>query len=144
MISELLADTLECLAQGFVKKHAVEEGDIVIPMIDARRREVYMRIINNNGISLSEVEAKVIDASSFDELLKDGNTLHLIGDGALKFEEEFREQDRIVIHHDYFPSACYLVNSAIKLFEANRFEDVAYFEPYYLKDFIAIKPRKIF
>lgn len=136
--------TLACLAIGFAEKTTVGKNDLIIPMIDARRREVYMQIFDNEVKSISEIEAKEIDVNSFNALLKEKEKIHLIGDGAMKFSEEFMENDSIVVHDSFLASATYMARSSAIAFQDKNFEDLAYFEPYYLKDFIAIKPRKIF
>jgi len=137
-------NTLECLAQGFLMKNELSDNDIVIPMIDARREEVYMVKTDNRGKVLSDVEAKVITASSFDKDIKNDNIIHLIGDGSAKFEALFKDVPTIIVHTTFFPSAQYMLPLAKRSFDNEKFVDLAYFEPFYLKDFIAIKPRKIF
>ena len=137
-------NTLDCLASGFIQQSELKETDLVVPMIDARRQEVYMRIVDPNMNKLTEIEAKVIDKDSFSEYYQSGRKIHLIGDGAKKFQDLFDGRSDIVIHDDLLPSAAYMIPAATDSFNENNFEDLAYFEPFYLKDFIAIKPRKLF
>lgn len=124
-------DTLTALA----KQITVEEG-IIIPMIDARRMEVYAAFFNPQVEMIKEVEALIIDKTSFLEI---NSTIHLIGDGALKFKEtltneKFKFYDDIV-----YPSANEMSDLAFEKFKKSDFENVAYFEPYYLKDFLLKK-----
>lgn len=140
----IACDTLTCIAEGFINNHSISSNDLIIPMIDARRKEVYMKVLDSNGGSLSEIEAKVIDSSSFEDDLKEGRKIHLVGDGADKFCEDFKDRPGIIIHKGIFPSASNMISSALRAYNDEAFEDIAYFEPFYLKDFIAIKPRKIF
>jgi len=136
-------DTLGSMANGFLMNSKCLKSEILVPMIDARRKEVYMRIFDFELKSLSETEAKVIDVNSFDKW-SSYNSIHLFGDGADKFHDDFINDDRVVIHKKFYPSAEFMVALSYQKFKENNFEDVAYFEPFYLKDFIAIKPRKLF
>ena len=106
----------------------------IVPMIDARRMEVYTAVYNAAGERLTPIEAMVVEAGSYDEYLAKGKVL-FIGDGALKCKDvitsanaEFREA---------VPLASAMAPLAFKAFNERRFEDVAYFEPFYLKDFVA-------
>lgn len=136
--------TLDCIANGFIEDSAIVANDLVVPMIDARRKEVYMKMFDNNGLALSDIEAKIIDSSSFVEMREKDRKIHLIGDGADKFDSDFEDNEEVIIHKDIYPSASNMINSALNSFKQKSFEDLAYFEPFYLKDFIAIKPRKLF
>lgn len=137
-------NTLECLAKGAKSTIELKENDLFIPMIDARRREVYMQIFDAELNAKSEIEAKEIDYNSFSDLLKGENKIHLIGDGAGKFSDEFQDIVQVNVHANYLASASSMSELSYASFSKEKFEDLAYFEPYYLKDFIAIKPRKIF
>lgn len=124
-------DTLTSLA----KQIKIEEG-IIIPMIDARRMEVYAAYFNPNFEMIKEVKALVIDENSF---LDVNTTIHLIGDGALKFKETLTD-DKFRFYEDVvYPSANEMSYLAFEKYKKSDFENVAYFEPYYLKDFILNK-----
>lgn len=140
----IACSTLDSIAYGFLSTKALEGNDRIVSMIDARRKEVYMKTFNNDLKALSDIEAIVIDAASFEEICSQKYTVHLVGDGAAKFESEFKDNEAVHIYADILPSSAFMIPEAIKALETKRFEDLAYFEPYYLKDFIAIKPRKIF
>ena len=124
-------DTLASLA----KQITIEEG-IIIPMIDARRMEVYAAFFNSKFEMIKEVEALVVDESSFSDI---NDTIHLIGDGALKFKETLTD-DKFKFHDEIvYPSANEMSSLAFIKYKKSDYENVAYFEPYYLKDFVLNK-----
>jgi tRNA threonylcarbamoyladenosine biosynthesis protein TsaB len=115
------------------------ENDLLIPMIDARRMEVYAAIFDTNLNKIEDTAALVIDENSFGELLK-GHHLWLFGDGAPKLKKVFENQPNISIVEGFKPSAGYMRLLAEQTLQKQAFVDVAYFEPFYLKDFVAGKP----
>lgn len=117
------------------------EGNLFIPMLDARRMEVYMKIIDFQGNLISDIEAKVIDENSFDEL--NFKNLILFGPGAEKFQTLFQKSNNIIIVEDILPSAQLMAQLIQEKFDKKQFEDVAYFEPFYLKEFVATTPKKL-
>ena len=121
-------DTLEILA----RKLTVEQGKI-IPMIDARRMECYTAIFNNKHEKIREVKAEIIDENSFEEIRE---TIHFVGDGAAKCKDILTNEK--FIYHDEieFPSANEMSKIAYDKYKKNDTVDVAYFEPFYLKDFM--------
>ena len=111
----------------------------IIPMIDARRMEVYTAVFAPDGKQLTDTEAKIIDADSFSDLLEEGPVL-FIGDAAEKCS-------KVILHpHAHFEQCCPKASSmlipAMAEYKEKRFKDVAYFEPFYLKDFVATTSRK--
>jgi len=136
-------ETLKSMAVGFLSENVCQADELLVPMIDARRKEVYMQILDAGLNPKTKTEAKVIDSNSFEALYTD-KKIHLFGDGVDKFAEEFNLNNRIAVHEGFYPSAQFMTGLSFQKFSAKSFEDVAYFEPYYLKDFIAIKPRKLF
>ena len=134
-------DTLEAMAYGMKAKlgSQIEEHDLLIPMIDARRMEVYAAIFDANLNKIDDTSALVIDENSFEDLRK-GHHLWLFGDGAPKLKKVFENQDNISIIDGFKPSAGYMLPLAEKALREQDFVDVAYFEPFYLKDFVAGKP----
>ena len=134
-------DTLETMAYGMKAKlgNQIGEHDLLIPMIDARRMEVYAAIFDANLNKINDTAALVIDENSFDELLKD-HRLWLFGDGAPKLKKVFENQPNINIVDGFKPSAAYMLPLADEALREQDFVDVAYFEPFYLKDFVAGKP----
>ena len=129
----LSINSLEILVQS-----QINQGyDLIIPMIDARRMEVYTAQYDGAGKLLSDTEAKVIDETSFEELK--GKKIVFIGDGAEKCQEVLAHLNATFIQT--FPSAKEMGELANQKYTANLFEDVAYFEPFYLKDFVALKKK---
>lgn len=111
-----------------------ERSGFIVPMIDARRMEVYTAVYSADGQRLTEVEAKVIGPDSFAEYLEQGPVL-FVGDGALKCKDVIGHPN--ARFQEAFPLARDMAKSAQKAFEEGKFENLAYFEPFYLKDFIA-------
>ncbi len=130
--------TLSSLANAII----VEKGDLIVPLLDARRMEVYSAVFNSERKQIRDTQAQIIDENSFSEYLEKGK-VYFLGDGALKCKE-FIHHDSAIFLEGYFPSAKEMVELSYKKFVNRDFEDIAYFEPYYLKDFIAIKPKKLF
>lgn len=116
-----------------------DRASFIVPMIDARRMEVYTAVYGPDGQRLTPVEAKVIDADSFAEYLAQGPVL-FIGDGALKCREVLTHPN--ARFQQAFPEAAAMAPLAEKAWQEKRFEDLAYFEPFYLKDFVATVSRK--
>ena len=134
-------DTLEAMAYGMKDKLGSQIGpnDLLIPMIDARRMEVYASVFDANLNRINDTAALVIDENSFEDLRKD-HRLWLFGDGAPKLSKLFENQPNIHIIDGFKPSAAYMKVLAERALQQQQFVDVAYFEPFYLKDFIAGKP----
>lgn len=130
-------NTLEAMGYGI--KNYFDQEHLLCPMLDARRMEVYCLIMKTNGLISSETEAKVIDESSFGNILREHKTV-FFGPGAAKCKPVLAHQPNAVFIDDFHPSARHLGAIAWKKFHENQFEDLAYFEPFYLKDFIAKKP----
>ena len=134
-------DTLEAMAYGMKTKlgSQIGENDLLIPMIDARRMEVYASVFDAQLNKINDTAALVIDEHSFEYMLKD-HRLWLFGDGAPKLGKLFENQPNISIVDGFKPSAAFMLPLAEKALREQKFVDVAYFEPFYLKDFIAGKP----
>ncbi len=118
------------------------EGDfLIIPMIDARRMEVYTANFNSKGEQLTPVEAKILDENSYAAKLAAGPVL-FTGNGAEKFKELVGDNPN-AFFAPQTPHATGMRTIASTKFEAGEFEDIAYYEPFYLKDFVAGKPKKL-
>ena len=118
------------------------EGDfLIVPMIDARRMEVYTANFNSKGEQLTPVEANILDETSYAAELAAGPVL-FTGNGAEKFKELVGDNPKAFFAPQEPHAAGMRVIAANKL-EAGEFEDNAYFEPFYLKDFVAGKPKKL-
>ncbi len=126
----IAVDTLEILA----RKIKISNGTI-LPMIDARRLEVYSAFFDSNYAKIRETKAEIIDENSFQE---ETEILHLIGDGAMKFKEILTGEKFKYYPEIQFPSAADMSLISFQKFQNKQFEDVAYFEPFYLKDFVLI------
>ncbi|MDD4144031.1 MAG: tRNA (adenosine(37)-N6)-threonylcarbamoyltransferase complex dimerization subunit type 1 TsaB [Prolixibacteraceae bacterium] len=115
------------------------EGDLLYcPMIDARRMEVYTSLYNQKGEKLEAVSAKIINNSSFKDYL-DRYPVLFFGNGSVKCQSLITHPNAL-FRGPLKTSARYMLNLAEEKFKLNEFEDVAYFEPFYLKDFIATIP----
>lgn len=104
---------------------------VLCPMIDARRMEVYSAIYSPEFNVLKEISPDVIDEYSYAEF----GQLICFGDGALKLSDVWKARNEITLDTSIFPSAAGQVTIAFQHFQNNKFEDVAYFEPFYLKAF---------
>ena len=119
-----------------------KEKNLLCPMIDARRMEVYAAVYNQNLEEVLPVEARIIDDESFSDLLQNHKVV-FFGDGAMKCRETFSGKVNAVFVDDFLNSARDLSALAYKKFISKEFEDVAYFEPFYLKDFLATQPKAV-
>ena len=140
-LSLMAIDTLEAMAYGMKEKlgSQIAENDLLIPMIDARRMEVYAAIFDASLNKIEDTAALVIDENTFEDLRKNHH-LWLFGDGAPKLSKLFENQPNISVIDGFKPSAAYMRTLAENALRNHDFVDVAYFEPFYLKDFIAGKP----
>lgn len=138
----LAVNTLDTMAAGFMEQYPERaEQALICPMIDARRREVYSAIYTTNLDLVAPVAARIIDENSFfDASISD--KLVLFGDGAEKFEDTFAGSKSVEVMLGFVNSARYLSKPAYQKAQQGAFEDVAYFEPFYLKDFVPTKPKK--
>ena len=137
----MAVDTLEAMAYGMKEKlgSQIAENDLLIPMIDARRMEVYAAVFDTNLNRIQDTAALVIDGNAFDDLKKE-HRLWLFGDGAPKLKTVFADQPNVCIVEGFKPSAAFMRPLAERALRNKDFVDVAYFEPFYLKDFVAGKP----
>ncbi|EAR02200.1 tRNA (adenosine(37)-N6)-threonylcarbamoyltransferase complex dimerization subunit type 1 TsaB [Maribacter sp. HTCC2170] len=108
--------------------------DYFIPLLDARRMEVYSTVFDNTLTEIRETRAEIIDAHSFQEYIEKGKVL-LLGSGAEKCKELLNGEN-ISFNSSLVPSAKEMGALSFEKYKEKDFEDVAYFEPYYLKDFI--------
>lgn len=133
---------LEAMAHGIVstlREMGISEDVLLCPMIDARRMEVYTAVYDSNLNEVSGVEAKIVYRDSFAKYLAHSRVV-FFGSGASKCKTAIDHPNAIFIEN-FEPSAAHLLPIGTKAFEQGAFEDVAYFEPFYLKDFVAIKGR---
>jgi tRNA threonylcarbamoyladenosine biosynthesis protein TsaB len=133
-------ETLEAMACGIVNREGYTHlADILLcPMIDARRMEVFNAVFTVTGEKIRAASAEIIDVNSFSGLLKNKKIL-FFGDGAEKCRNVLSENPNAIFFAGFVNSAADLTGKALEKFRDVAFENVAYFEPYYLKDFIAGK-----
>ncbi len=115
------------------------ESDVIVAMLDARRMEVYSAIFDNNCNALRETQAQILEAHSFEDYLNKGKVC-FIGNGVAKTKTLIHNTNAIFIDGK-LPSANEMSLLAYNKYKKSDTEDVAYFEPYYLKDFVALKPK---
>ena len=127
----IAVDTLASLAN-----QAVVEDGLIIPMIDARRMEVYSAIFNSKNEMIREVQAEVLTEDSFSNF---SETIYFVGDSNEKAKTVLTKSNFVFLDQFIFPSAKQMSALSFRKFQQNNFEDVAYFEPYYLKDFMFAK-----
>ncbi|HEY9000547.1 MAG TPA: tRNA (adenosine(37)-N6)-threonylcarbamoyltransferase complex dimerization subunit type 1 TsaB [Mucilaginibacter sp.] len=133
----IAVETLEAMTDGMIAD-AIEQDVLFCPMIDARRMEVFTAVFDAKGNRVKPTSAEIIDQDSFSDLLKT-NKMIFFGDGAAKCNAVLGVNPHAQIIPDFQNSARHLTKKATEKFNSKAFEDTAYFEPYYLKDFIAGK-----
>ena len=138
----LATHTLDAMARGFVQQHPERMAPdvLLMPMIDARRMEVYTAAYGPDLNRVADVAAQIIDGESFVQQT-DRRKIVLFGSGADKFVELFAGNEAVTVITGFKNSAAHLVELADAAYRAEQFEDIAYFEPFYLKEFVATTPR---
>lgn len=132
----IATNSLETMIEPFLNT----DYDFIIPVIDARRMEVYSAVFEgDSGDMISETEAKILDETSYQEYLD--KKILFVGDGAKK-AKEFLQLPQADFNENIYPSAKYLIKKGVEKYNRKEFEDVAYFEPFYLKDFQGVKKKK--
>lgn len=134
-------NTLQAMAYSMTQKYQTEkDSDILFcPMIDARRMEVYVAFYDNKNNTVKQTSADIIDSNSYLSWLEKYR-LVFFGTGAEKCKNTINHRNAEFIENIY-PSAANMLTLSELAFAEKDFEDVAYFEPFYLKDFIATKPK---
>ena len=140
----LAVGTLDTLvAQAFTPAETEANGEYryIVPMIDARRMEVYVAVFKN-GRQITETAPAIIDENSYAEYLEQGPVL-FIGDGAGKCADVIKHPNAHFCQ--CHPKASSMLSPAVEAFRNGEFKDVAYFEPFYLKEFVAtVSKKKLF
>lgn len=133
-------DTLVAQATDVIPSEGEESPGyrFIIPMVDARRMEVYTAVFEN-GRQITETAPAIIDENSFAEYLEQGPCL-FIGDGAGKCADVIKHPNATFCQ--CWPKASSMLEPAVAAFRAGNFQDVAYFEPFYLKEFVATVSKK--
>jgi len=142
----IAVSTLQAMTASVLKNEAIlsqlgdPETSIFCPMIDARRMEVYTGFYSFENKEIRKVSAEIIDEESFASDLEKGEII-FFGDGSAKCQSSLQSENAIFVA-DITPTALGMIELSESKFEAEAFEDVAYFEPFYLKDFVATTPKK--
>lgn len=139
-IPVVAVNTLESMYWSVKDLPSANTTDLFCPMIDARRLEVYSALFNRDGNIVRETGAHVIDAQHLEKELEN-NRILIFGNGADKCRDIIKNPNASFLD-EYSISASSMYLPAMKAFNEGKFEEVAYFEPFYLKDFIATIPRK--
>lgn len=134
--------TLQILAVKAMFKSFDWEGDeLLVPMLDARRMEVYTAVYNFRLEALEEPHPLILEADSFKKYLDAGKKLIFIGEGAAKYEQLLPASGQVVYMPEIIPTAAGMMALSEKYLREGRFLDTAYSVPDYLKDFQATVPK---
>jgi tRNA threonylcarbamoyladenosine biosynthesis protein TsaB len=138
-IPMIAIETLDMMAAGFLNDNPEYKG-LICPMIDARRMEVYTKVLDTELNIIEDTNAKIIDENSFADILNQ-NQITFLGDGAEKCAETLKHHNSSFNQKNY-NSAANMSKLANLAFAKGDFENMAYFEPFYLKDFVFTTPKK--
>jgi tRNA threonylcarbamoyladenosine biosynthesis protein TsaB len=141
-VSTLKIMTMQVITNqdSIIQEVLSKPGTLLCPLIDARRMEVFTCLFNSLGNEIAEVSAKIVDSDTFSDYLKDHQMI-FYGSGMKKCQKILAHRNGYFIEN-IFPHAASLALVAENKFHQHEFEDLAYFEPFYLKDFIATTPKK--
>ena len=128
-------NTLQAMACEYQQLFTLASDELLMPMIDARRMEVYTALFDQDLAFVQEVKAEVLTESSVIHL--EGKKIVLFGDGARKTASFVSDRNDVKIVEDYKLTVNGMIPLALVAFENEKFEDIAYFEPYYLKEFVS-------
>ena len=129
------------IQSGYLRKHNISsDNHLLCPMMDARRMEVYTAFFNLEAEPIGEIQALVLDSTSFNTEL-DKMPVIFFGSGSAKCDGLIEHSNAIFVQ-GINPHASNMVSAAYDTFLQNKFEDLAYFEPFYLKDFVATLPKR--
>ncbi len=121
-------------------KYGLDSTSLYVPMLDARRMEVFFSVLDAEGNTVKDISAEIIHEDSFSEIPENVRML-FFGDGASKCRQVLK-RNNTGFADEFRISAAYMYWLAYKSLRERRFEDIAYFEPFYLKDFITSRPKK--
>lgn len=134
--------TLELLCVPVLLRHDdLSDDSLLCPMLDARRMEVYAQLFDRRLQTVRPIQADIVDQDTYAEWLKE-HPVYFFGNGAAKCRETIQHPQAHFIE-SIEPLAKYMLPLADKRYLEGKFEDVAYFEPFYLKDFVAKAPKKL-
>lgn len=132
--------TLELLAYTVKSSVEVEKDALICPMIDARRMEVYSQLFDSEAKEAGETQAEIITEDSYKELLQTGKKVYFAGDGSAKCSGVITSENAVFVD-SIEPDAANMAELAERRLNNGEFVDVAYFEPFYLKDFVATQSK---
>lgn len=130
--------TLEILCQAALEKYPSCQ---ILAMIDARRMEVYSAIYNNEMQEIKPLSADILTIEIYDQYFDRVKQTIVVGDAQQKAQQVFAGKENLVFDSSIYLQAKYMTSLAWAKYKAQQFESVAYFEPYYLKDFVAAKSK---
>ncbi len=133
--------TLQVLCVPVLLREEIEEGALLCPMIDARRMEVYSEIFDRRLRTVRPVQADVVEADTYREFL-DSHKVYFLGNGSAKCKEVITHPNARFID-GVVPLAQYMHPLSDRRFFDSKFDDVAYYTPFYLKEFQATKPKRL-
>lgn len=138
----LSVPTLELLCVPVLLHHEeIEDNALIVPMLDARRMEVYAEVFDRALRPVRGIHSDIVDENTYKEYLDKG-PVYFFGNGAAKCMKAINHPNAHLIE-DIEPLAKNMYPLAAKRVAQEKFEDVAYFVPFYLKDFVAKKPKKL-
>ena len=139
----IAVNTLQSMAKLYTIEHSELNKDIILcPMIDARRMEVFTAFFDKEASFVRETKADIINGESYSDFLSK-NKVIFFGDGADKCRQFLSQNANSQVEDSFTVSSKGMISLAFEKFKKKQFEDTAYFEPYYLKDFVATIPRKL-
>jgi tRNA threonylcarbamoyladenosine biosynthesis protein TsaB len=137
----IAVDTLQAMAYMMLQDEGIKHENVILqPMIDARRMEVYTSVFDLKLNQMIPVRADIVNENYFDHLQSD-QTVVIAGNGAEKFRMLFADNQQVVFVDGNVHTALGVASLAMKKYESGEFADLAYFEPFYLKDFIPGKSK---
>lgn len=128
------------ISSGSLQNPEADKNTLFCPMLDARRMEVYYAIYDTNGKTIKDISAEIISEDSFNNI-PESQKIIFFGDGAAKCKEVIKRKNALFADN-YIISASHMHIPVFQALKNHHYEDVAYFEPFYLKDFITSKPTK--
>lgn len=132
-------ETLKAMTYGVLNNNIIDKNALFCPMIDARRMEVYSAFYNANLLQIRDVQADIIDETTYLEYLEK-HSIYFFGNGSEKCKDILFQHPNAHFIEDIQLSSIYMIELAEEKYKQQEFENTAYFEPFYLKDFIAAKP----
>lgn len=137
--------TLDAMYEGFCESYSCDGGEpvLLIPMLDARRMEVYMKGFDVQGKTIIKTRALVIEEGVLEKLAENYEFVYLFGTGANKLAEQYANSRKIKVIPDFVQLSPYMHALAFEKYSQGNFENTAYFEPFYLKDFVPTKAKKM-